>query len=169
VCENPIEPNLHFHKLASLYFVDVPCDGCIKQQRACFQEGNVVEHTLLQVAEWEERNVICVGLQLAIPKLVSNISIGECEHTTVCLETPKFYQLLSCESLKVVAYVVNDDDFPGPEQLLRDYQATQGLDGSATSIADDVGIALLKSKDLGWVYDSVSWSLLSVCGEYDEH
>lgn len=44
--------------------------------------------------------------------------------------------------------MMNDHNLSGPKQLLRDDQGPQGFNGPATSISDDVRIALLESKNL---------------------
>lgn len=51
--------------------------------------------------------------------------------------------------------MVDDDNLAGSQELLRDDDRAEGIDGAATCVADDMGIPLLKAKDTGRVQAGV--------------
>lgn len=47
--------------------------------------------------------------------------------------------------------MVDNDDFPRPEKLLRDYDGTESINRSPTRVADDMSVALLEAESTGRV------------------
>lgn len=48
--------------------------------------------------------------------------------------------------------MVEDNNLPCAEELLRDGEGADGFRGAAACVADDVGVAFFKTEDPGGVY-----------------
>lgn len=51
--------------------------------------------------------------------------------------------------------MVNNDNLARPQELLRDNNGAQGIDGAAAGVADDMGVALLKTEDTSRVQTGI--------------
>lgn len=85
----PFHSLLHLNNLACLNLVDVSRSWHIQDQRVLADQCNVVPHTLRQVLEWQECNMVRVLVVLA-PDLAPDICIREGEHTAVRLKLGKW-------------------------------------------------------------------------------
>lgn len=55
----------------------------------------------------------------------------------------------------VISYMVDNDDFPRPQELLGNDDGTQRVDRPAARVADDVGVAFRQAEGFGGIESRV--------------